>query len=93
MTTSRSIKINKSTCAVALAVFEGGRFYYDDLLSSLGIHRETLKAGLSTLEAVGAITHKPALKGRPPKDSRGPSTLVTVHSNSWVWVALGLVTL
>jgi transcription initiation factor IIE alpha subunit len=92
MTIPRSIKINENTAAVAFAVFEGGRFYYDELLSALGIHRETLNTALSTLEDLGAITYQPAAKGRPRKDSRGPSTLVTVQSNSWVWEALGLVT-
>lgn len=88
MAEKHSVRISNATAATARAISGGWRFYIEDLLAILDVHRDTLNSALDTLEELGAISYQRAARGRPPKGSKGPSIIVTVHHGSWVWEAL-----
>lgn len=87
---SHSVKISITTAATARVISGGWRFYISDLLAILGVCRDTLNTSLGTLEELGAINYQRPAKGRPRKESGGPSITVTVRAENWVWQALGI---
>jgi transcription initiation factor IIE alpha subunit len=82
-----TIHLPRSTARVARAICSGGHIKDSDIQETLGLHRNTVGAAYRALAELNALSYTSSRNGPKPG-----LRLVTIHEDSWVWMALNIET-